>query len=398
MMHHSKFRTISTFFLVCLLGLFTLSCGGDKDSAGKPGKPGTETADGASADPKAKRPRTKGERPGGRPGSKGKRPGRPGGQHEAAAVPVMTTRTLTDDMEAFLDGSSTLYAEETVDVVSQATGVVVEVLAEEGAQVRKGEVLVRLAYEELELAEQRARSEHERLKANFTRAENLSMEQLITEEDYQQVRFDLARAEIDWQQARLDLQHTRILAPIAGTITTRTVRVGQLVRENDTVHQIVDFSSLVAPVYIPEKYIASLRVGQPAFLTTPAMGDDRINGTVLRVSPVVDSQSGTVKVTIDLKGNPGLRPGMFAEVQLVLDRHEGVVVIEKRAIIYDDELPHVFVVVDGKVERRRIELGYQDETRAEVLTGVEAGEEIVVVGQSALKDGSAVTAGNGNRS
>jgi len=401
MTHHRSFRILSTFFLLSLLGLSTLSCGGEQESGskeGKSGKPGTEAADGASADQEAKKPRDKGRRPGGRPGSKGRRPGMPGGQHEAAAVPVMTVRTVTDDMEAFLDGSSTLHAEETVDVVSQATGVVVEVLVEEGDQVRKGDVLVRLAYEEIELAEQRARSEHERLKANFARAENLSREQLIPEEDYQQVRFDLARAEIDWQQARLELRHTRILSPIAGTVTTRMVRVGQLVRENDTVHQLVDFKSLVAPVFIPEKYIGSLRVGQPAFLTTPSMGDARIKGTVLRVSPVVDSQSGTVKVTVDLKGSSGLRPGMFAEVQLVLDRHEGVVVIEKRAIVYDDELPHVFVVVDGKVERRRIELGYQDETRAEVLTGVKAEEEIVVVGQSALKDGSAVTVGNGNKS
>ncbi len=382
MMHQRATRNISIFFMLGLLAVFTLSCGGEQSA-----EPAAQATDTASSSDKAEKPRTKGQRP-----------GRPGGRPEAAAVPVVTARTLVDDMEAFLDGSSTLHAEETVDVVSQATGVVVEVLAEEGQRVRKGEVLVRLAYEELELAEQRARSEYARLQANFARAENLSKEQLIPEEDFQQVRFDLARTEIDWQQARLDSRHTKILSPIAGTVTARMVRVGQLVRENDTVHQLVDFSSLVAPVFIPEKYIGSLRVGQPAFLTTPALGESRIDGKILRISPVVDSQSGTVKVTVDLKGSTGLRPGMFAEVQLVLDRHEGVAVIEKRAIVYDDELPHVFVVLDGKVERRRIELGYQDENRAEVVAGVQPGEEVVVVGQSALKDGSAVFAGNGNRS
>ncbi len=317
---------------------------------------------------------------------KGRRPAQP-------AVPVETVVIGTDDMEAFLDGSSTLYAEETVDVVSQATGVVVEVLAEEGSQVRKGQLLARMDYEELELAERRARSEFERLQANFARAQKLEKEELIAEEDFQQVNFDLARAEIDWQQARLDLEHTRILSPISGTVVTREIRVGQLVRENDAVYRMVDFNSLVAPVYIPEKYLGSLRVGQPAFLDTPSLGETRISGSVLRISPMVDSQSGTVKVTVALQQGGELRPGMFANVQLVLDRHQDVVVIEKRAIVYDDEQPHVFVVEDGTASRRRIELGYQDETRAEVTAGLDPGEEIVVVGQSALKDGSAVTSG-----
>jgi len=139
-------------------------------------------------------------------------------------------------------------------------------------------------------------------------------------------------------------------------------------------------------------------VGQPAFLTTPSLGGRKIEGRVLRISPVVDSQSGTVKVTVDLRGAKGLRPGMYAEVQLVLDRHAGVPVIEKRAIVYEDELPHVFVVADGKAEKRSVTLGYQDENRAEVVSGVAAGEQVVVVGQSALKDGSTVAVGEGAES
>jgi membrane fusion protein (multidrug efflux system) len=375
MMKNIRMRTISLFLALLLVPAGLQSC-----SSGEAEPPGADKGDQASA-----KGRSKGK--GGR--AKGDRPERPA----QPAVPVETAVIGTDDMEAFLDGSSTLYAEETVDVVSQATGVVVEVLAEEGARVRKGQVLARMDYQELELAERRARSEFERLEANFARAQKLEKEELIAEEDFQQVRFDLARAEIDWQQAKLDLEHTRILSPISGTVVNREIRVGQLVRENDTVYSMVDFRSLVAPVFIPEKYLGSLRVGQPAFLDTPSLGDQKIPGSILRISPLVDGQSGTVKVTVGLKETASLRPGMFANVQLVLDRHQDVVVIEKRAIVYDDEQPHVFVVEDGTATRRRIDLGYQDETRAEVSAGLTPGEEIVVVGQSALKDGSAVTTG-----
>jgi membrane fusion protein (multidrug efflux system) len=305
---------------------------------------------------------------------------------------VVVTSAALDDMEAFLDASSTLEAEDTVDVVSQATGVAVEVLAEEGGVFRKGQVLARLAYEELELAERRAASELDRLTANHARAEQLAREQLITEEDYQSVKFDLVAAEIDWRQRKLELERTRILSPITGTVTQRMIRVGDLIQQNQAVYRVVDFDSLVAPVFIPEKYLADLHVGQPVILTTPALGGRRASGRVLRISPVVDSQSGTIRVTVDLDPDPDLRPGMFANVQLVLDRHEQVVVAPKKSIVYEDETPHVFVVQDGTAVRRSVEIGYQDRERAEIVRGVDDGDLIVLVGQSALKDGSLVRA------
>jgi len=311
---------------------------------------------------------------------------------ERSGVPVVTVVAQTGDMEAFLDASSTLEAEDTVEVVSQATGIVAEVFAEEGDSFEKGRMLARLAYEELELAERRARSEKERLKADFARAEKLKNEELIPEEDYQQVSFDLARADLDWQQKKLELERTRILSPISGTVTRRDIRVGDLVRQNDTVYSVVDFDSLVAPVHIPEKYMLNLRVGQKAVLTPPAFGSRKIAGKVKRISPVVDSQSGTVRVIIGLASETGLRPGMFSNVQLVLDRHSNVVVVPKKAILYEDELPHLFVVKADRAVKRSLAIGYRDDERAEVVEGVKAGDVVVVIGQSALRDGSTVKA------
>jgi RND family efflux transporter MFP subunit len=323
-------------------------------------------------------------------GSKGK-----GGDTEAAKVPVIVEEVVRADMEAFLDGSSTLMAEDHVDVVSQATGVAVELFVEEGDRVREGQILVRLAYEELELAERAARSDLEKLRADYERAEALSKEELIAEEEYQGLRFDFEGAEIEWRQRKLDLEHTRILAPISGVITERLVNVGQLVQRNEAVFRLVDFDSLVAPVFIPEKYLASLRVGQRALVRPRGLGNDVFEGGIVRVSPIVDSQSGTVKVTVGLDRRTGLRPGMFANVQIVLDTHENTVVLSKKALVFEDELPHVFVVTEEKAEKRRLELGYQDAQRVEVTAGVEPGESVVLVGQSALKEGSVVAVQGG---
>jgi membrane fusion protein (multidrug efflux system) len=371
--------------IACVLALLPLTgCGSEKGDEAKP--------DGDEAKAGAKEG---GRRPGGRPGG-----GRPGGRRgawgggppsdaEAPKIPVIATRAERDDMEAFLDASSTLIAEENVDVVSQATGVVVELLAEEGDPIRKDGTLARLAYEELELAERRARAELDKLQADFARAESLDREKLISKEEYQQVRFDFDRAEIDWQQTKLELTRTRISAPISGTVTERMINVGQLVQTNAVVYRVVDFNSLVAPIFVPEKYLGSLRVGQKATIRPRGL-DAGVKGHILRISPIVDSQSGTVKVTVALDERSALRPGMFAGVQVVLDAHSDVVVVPKKSLVFDDEEPHVFVVSEGAAARRRLTLGYQDAERVEVVDGLDAGEMVVLVGQSALKDGSQV--------
>ena len=316
----------------------------------------------------------------------------PGARGQQPAVPVIVGTIGIDDMEAFLDASATLEAEAAVDVVSQANGVVADFKAEEGDRVSRGAILAQLAYEDLELAEDRARSEYERLQSEFARAEKLSRENFISDEEFQRIKFDLRRAEIDWRTARLDLDRTRISAPIGGTVVERRINLGQLIRENDVVYRVVDFDSLIAPVFVPEKYLADLHVGQEALLTTPGLAGQRVQGVVKRISPIVDGQSGTVRVVIDLPPSSGLRPGMFANVQLVLDAHRDVVVVPKKALVYEDEAPHLFVVENGRAVRRPVALGYQDPSRAEITDGVEVGEIVVLVGQSTLKDGSVVSA------
>ena len=363
--------------LAILLAVPLVGCG-DRDSEGENDP---DRSKGGRSGPRGGR----GKPPHGGGGAEGE-----GGKAEAAKVPVIVEEVVRADMEAFLDGSSTLMAEDHVEIVSQATGVAVELFVEEGDRVREGQVLVRLAYEELELAERAASSDLEKLRADYARADALSKEELIADEEYQRLRFDFERAEIEWRQRKLDLEHTRILAPISGVITERLVNVGQLVQLNEAVFRVVDFNSLVAPVFIPEKYLASLRVGQRALVRPRGLGNDIFEGSIVRISPIVDSQSGTVKVTVGLDRREGLRPGMFANVQIVLDTHENAIALSKKALVFEDELPHVFVVTDGTAEKRRLELGYQDARRVEIISGVEPGESVVLVGQSALKDGSAV--------
>lgn len=328
----------------------------------------------------------------GRPGAPADAAGADGKPPEETAVPVVVEKVGRADMNAFLDASATLVAEERVEVVSEATGVVAEILVEEGEQVEQGELLARLAYEELELAEQRARSELERLEADFARSQELAEEDLISEDEFQQIEFDLERARIDWKQAKLELNRTRITAPIRGTVSERYIRIGSLVNRNEVAYDIVDFDSIVAPVFVSEQYLSRLHVGQRVLLNAPAFGPEQVEARVERVSPVVDAESGTVEVTVDV-GNIGrLRPGMFVSAKIVLDTHENTLAVPKKAVVYEDEQPHLFVVEAGRAQRRSVTLGYEGAELVEVSEGLAGDEWVVLVGQSALESDSLVAA------
>jgi len=181
-----------------------------------------------------------------------------------------------------------------------------------------------------------------------------------------------------------------------GTVTERMINVGDLVQKNQAVYRLVDFDSLVAPVHIPEKQFVNLHVGQQALLLPPALSGRQVPARIKRISPVVDSQSGTVEVILEMERTAELRPGMFANARIVLDRHEDVIVLPKKTLVYEDEKPHVFVVEEGRARRQAVELGYQNTSRTEVTSGLDDGVLVVLVGQSTLKEGSPVAAEDEN--
>ena len=131
----------------------------------------------------------------------------------------------------------------------------------------------------------------------------------------------------------------------------------------------------------------NLRPGQLAFVTTDFMPDSEFSAHILRISPVVDPGSGTFKVTLGLtNGHTNLKPGMFVNTKIVTSTHDDALLVPKRAVVYDDGMPHVFVVKDSTARKVRLQVGFGDSRNLEVESGVSRGDQIVVVGQNGLKD------------
>ncbi len=317
--------------------------------------------------------------------------GEDGEDEEDQAVPVETTVLERGRIESVLSYSTNLEAESEVQVFSQAARQVRQLLVEEGDEVRRGQVLLRLQDEEQQTQLKRVESQLGNARREYDRQTRLYEQQLIPEQDFNDVTYELEQLELALEDAKRELSYAEVRAPISGTITARLVNLGDQVTLNQHLFDIVDFDSIVARVYVPEKQIVRVHPGIEARIRAQALGGEERVARVERVSPRVDSQSGTVKVTVEIPRNRELLPGMYVAVDLVTEIHENALLVPKKALVYDADQLFLFRVGDqDRVERLLIEAALEDPRYVEPVGGLEAGDEVVLAGQAALKDGSEV--------
>jgi len=332
---------------------------------------------------------------GGRPGGAAGR-GRPGGfgggdaPAAAAAVPVEVAAVGRRPIAAYIETNGVLEAENEVDIVARIAGPVVELAAEQGMLVRKGQLLARIdeaeARAQVEIAEVRLR-EAERA---FERAKASRENAIISEEAYEQVLSEKEAAEAQLTDQRIRLGYTRIEAPFTAIVIERVVKLAENVTVNQRLFRISDFDPLLCDIQVPEKELSRLKLGQKAHLTVEAWPGQRFAAKVLRISPVVDSETGTIKVTLAVGAGDKLRPGMFASVFLEIDTRENALAMPRAALALESLGDTVFVAQDGEAKRREVKLGYEEADVVEVLEGLEEGERVIVVGQEGLSDGTPV--------
>lgn len=389
-MHEFVERWGKTGALALLLALITLGgvacsrAGGDGDSGG-----GSDATEEASEEQ----------------GETSKKDGEDSDDEDKEeAVPIEVVELGRGRIETVLRFSTNLEAETEVVVVSQAGRQlqVVQLLVEEGDEVRKGQVLLRLQNDELRTALERTRGQLAKAEREYERQTNLHAQQLISEQAYTEATYELEQLQLALKDAQRELGYTEVRAPVSGIITERHVSVGNQVTPNQALFGIVDFDSIVARVYVPEKELWRIRPGLEARIFAEGSQGVERRGTVDRVAPRVDARSGTVKTTIAIPRSEQLLPGMYVSVELVTAVKEEAVLVPKKALIYDADQIFVFRMVEGdaaeaegeeegdRVERLMVRARLEDRDHIEVGDLLGEGDRIVVAGQAGLKDGSLV--------
>jgi RND family efflux transporter MFP subunit len=267
-----------------------------------------------------------------------------------------------------------------------ATGTVEEVLVEEGSNVTKDQVLARLDAPSLEssveAAELQVEIAQEQVKAARAQYEASSTD--VTEANWEIAKFNLKIAKLSLESAELNLEKAVIVAPFDGVVTDITIIEGKEISTATLATpaiSLVDTSEIEMRGFIDEIDVAMVEVGQAANITLDALPDEEVMGKVAFISPVGTTLAGVVSydTTITLE-NPvgGLKDGMSATAEVIIERSDDVLLIPNRAIRGTLQNPKVVVLVNEQQEEREIVLGLTDGINTEVLSGLEEGEEVVL--------------------
>lgn len=312
-------------------------------------------------------------------------------EENALLTPVEVSKVTQDEISAYLTGTATLEAENEAEVVAKISEIVEEIRVEEGMFVKKGQILARLDADMLRIDLQQTQADLNKLQNDFDRNQELFKKRLISKEEFQNVRFQFEAQKAALEKARLNLNYATIHAPISGVIAKRHIKPGNMVNQNQPLFRIVDFNHLIANLFVPEVDIQKVQIGQKALLKFDATNGSSFEGYVERINPVVDPASGTVKVTIAVnKARSHIKPGMFARVQIVYDTHPNSLLIPKQALLSEDGTELVYTIQDSIAIKKFVKTGYRSESMIEIVEGLTAGEQVVVIGQNGLKDSSKV--------
>lgn len=202
----------------------------------------------------------------------------------------------------------------------------------------------------------------------------------------------VAQAQANINSTQVQLNDANITSPISGIVSAKNVEVGTITSGSSGTVTIIDTSSLIAQITVPDKAVGKLQVGQSVSVVINAYSDKAITAVVDSISPDVDSKNNyyIVKVKIDnLSGE--LKPGMFAKVSIPDKNRENAVTVPNEAIKVENGIKYLYTVENSKIKRVVVETGIANDKITEITSeGVKAGTEIITEGQSLLNDGEKV--------
>jgi len=332
---------------------------------------------------------------------------------DAARPPVAVdvVHVAPSDVTDTIDVVGSLAPKFVADVKSEVTGIVAAVYVTEWVPVRKGTPLARLdtgetdaAIEALKAVAAQARVVETRARREHERALELQRYGLITPQALDEAAFALeaatagtaaASAQVRTGEARLAKSFIR--APMDGVVALRRVSVGDRVENmggGEPMFRIVDNRVLDMTVTVPASRAADVQVGQSLAFTTDTLSDAAFNGRVMFINPAVDEINRSVKVVATVSNLDGrLKGGAFVRGRIVTATRTGVLQVPREALVdwnVSARTAAVFVIVGDRVERRAVGTGAASEQRVEIVSGLAAGEPVVIRGGFALRPGDPV--------
>lgn len=308
-------------------------------------------------------------------------------------LPVRTAQAQLGELFARYQATSNIAADGEAEVPARIDGEVIETLVEEGDPVQQGQLLARIDAERLRLRMQRTKAKLAKTESEYRRQLALHEKGLVSRAAFEGLKYDVADLRATHGIDRLNYSYAEIRAPISGVISKRNIRRGQHVKSGDLAFRITDTSRLLAILVLPQREMTRFGPGQQATVAVDAYPGRVFDAEIARISPTVDAETGSIRATAYIDNQSGdLAPGMFGRFDIRYEKHSGSLYVPASGISREDGDTVVYRIDDGTAHRQIVEIGIISGDRVEVLSGLSAGDEIVVSGSSGLRNGTRVLA------
>jgi len=308
-------------------------------------------------------------------------------EQQEFAVPVAINTLARGDISANYHSTAVLESIYDADVITRVTGIIEQLLIDEGDYVEKGQLLAQIDSRRYQLKLAQANAKLSGINQELARAMKMHNKQLISADRVDKLTYEQQAAKASRDLAALDLKDSHITAPISGFIAKKMVKQGHFTQGYQKLVYIVNQEKLQAVVHLPEHQLANVKLGQAATLSFSARPQQEFSAIIRSISPIINTKSGTFKVILSLDNSAAvLKPGMFAQIALVFATHHDALCVPTDAIISRDGQQYIFIVKDNKAQEIEIETGFIQAQLTEITAAIDAGAKVVVSGQHNLKN------------
>jgi membrane fusion protein, multidrug efflux system len=309
----------------------------------------------------------------------------------AAAMPPMPVDVDTARRQSIVDAvraTGRIEAVQAVELRPDEQGRVTALLFQEGQFVASGTPLVRIDDAMLRASAERAKADRDLARQQLERVRRLREQNASSPADLERAEAAGRSAEAGLAMLELQIARTTVRAPFAGVIGQRFVSMGDYVTTATRLLTLQTIDPQRAVIEVPERHAVRLRPGQTVEFTVAATPGRIYRATVDFIDPVVQDTNRTILVKARApNGDRVLRPGMFIEARLAVATRAGAIVVPEDAVQPLRTANVVWAVADGKAQRRVVQLGVRSQGVVEILSGVQAGEQVVVGGLERMGEG-----------
>lgn len=324
---------------------------------------------------------------------------------QSRSIAVVTAHPVRRTIVPQLHFSGSLDPEWQAQVAAKVDGRLEKVYVHDGDRVEKGQVLAILEQMDTDANLLSAKGSFldaqtslRKAETDLARYEKLYATGAVSQQVVDDYRFARDNAAAKLEAARGSLQGmeskaagTVVTAPADGIVAKRFYQEGYYAKAGTPLFAIADISMLKTTIHIPEGQVTGVKVGNEADIALPAYPGKKLVGKITRIAPVADLPAHTFAAEVSVDNSEGLLAGVYANVSLIGEPREQVLTIPMHAIVMRDDQQTVFVAdAQGVVQRRVLSLGYSDDKVAEVLSGLDEKDTIVVEGHNKLREGSRI--------